>query len=372
LINPEEMAVSQVKWCCPAILSEVMYMPDHKTGYLLLFILIILAGCRATSTAGQTPAPQSSLTLTRTAPAPGEQTFTAVSPTAPTEREMYLGQSAPGTQPQVFLPGLVSTEGIELFFALHPNLQEAYFTRVAGGRSMIMVTYLKEGQWTEPVEVPFGSGFQDVGPFITQDGKRLFFWSNRPLTPTTPLMPNHQIWLVEREGQGWGTPRNISLPIDSLDGEWDVSVTTDGWLYYMANYPSLEGKGLYRTKEVDGVYQMPQKVEVLSNEEGRIELEPVIAPDGKFMIFYSVGREDNLTPDGRVGDLYISILQPNRKWSEPQNLGLPINSEAEEATPALSPDGRFLFYASNRDAATNFPDIYWVSMEALADLLPAK
>jgi hypothetical protein len=175
--------------------------------------------------------------------------------------------------------------------------------------------------------------------------------------------------MVEREGDGWGDPENLLLPLDSVQGEWDVSVTADGTLYYMADYPSLGGYGLYRAEEADGIFQMPERIEVLSNENGMIELEPVISPDEQFMLFYSVGREDNLTPDGRVGDLYLSVRQPSGSWSVPQNLGSPVNSAAEEATPAFSPDGRFLFFASNRDARTNFPDIYWVSMEVIADLL---
>ena len=338
---------------------------DLKT--ILIMMLVLLAGCQPTADPGQpTSTPQG-------VPSPTPDTTRQATQT-PTKTkipslELYLGLPAVGLEPEVFLPGVISGEGIELFFALHPNLEEAYFTRVTRGRSLIMVTYLKSGEWTEPVAVSFSSDFQDAGPFITPDGKRLYFWSNRPLTPTTPLMRYHQIWTVEREGDGWGEPENLLLPIESVEGEWDVSVTADGTLYYMANYPSLGGYGLYRAEDVNGIFQMPERIEVLSNEQGMIELEPMISPDEKWMIFYSVGREDNLTPDGRVGDLYFSVRQPSGDWSVPLNLGSPVNSEAEEATPAFSPDGRFLFFASNRDARTNFPDIYWVSMDVIADLL---
>jgi len=335
--------------------------------FLVLFLLL-LAGCQGTAQEVKPSPTQTSIPTQPTTSDLAVATSTESGVATSVNRERYLGQPAPENLPEIFLPGLVSTEGIELFFALHPNLKEIYFTRVSGGRSMILVTYFDAGQWTEPTPAPFSSDFQDVGPFITLDGQQLYFWSNRPLTPTTPLMTKHQIWLVEREGDAWGEPKNLDLPLESRDGEWDVSVTADGRIYYMAHYPSLGGSGLYWTQEVDGSYQMPEKVDALSNEGTLIELEPVISPDGRFMIFYSVGREDNLTPDARVGDLYISFRQPSGKWSEPQNLGTPINSEAEEATPALSPDGRFLFFASNRNAPTKFPDIYWVSIEAIAGL----
>jgi hypothetical protein len=333
-----------------------------------LFILVLMVtGCGGNSPGDPANSVQKTLIATQTVPGLDTSTPEGLTPTIAVDREIYLGQPAPGLVPEMFLPGLVSTEGIELYLALHPNLKEAYFTRVARGRSMILVTYLEEDEWSEPVLAPFSSEFQDVGPFITPDGQRLYFWSNRPLTPTTPLLPKYQIWVVERDGNSWGEPRNLDMPIDSKDGEWDVSVTNNGHIYYMANYPSLGGPGLYMTQEIEGVYQMPTKVDALSNQDPLIELEPVVSPDEGFIIFYSVGREDNLTPDGRVGDLYISFRQPSGKWSEPENLGPSINSEAEEATPALSPDGRFLFFVSNRDAPTNFPDIYWVSMDAVLE-----
>lgn len=338
----------------------------HLLMVAFLFVwALTFTGCGGNSSGDSANTEQKTLAATQTTSSPYAPTPTGLTPTAAADREIYLGQPAPGLEPEMFLPGLVSTEGIELYFALHPNLKEAYFTRVARGRSMILVTYLEGDEWSEPELAPFSSEFQDVGPFITPDGQQLYFWSNRPLTPTTPLVPHHQIWIVEREGDSWGAPRNLDMPIDSKDGEWDVSVTQNGHIYYMANYPSLGGPGLYMTQEINGVYQMPIKVDALSNQDPLIELEPVVSPDESFVIFYSVGREDNLTPDGRVGDLYISFRQPSGKWSEPQNLGPPINSEAEEATPALSPDGRFLFFVSNRDAPTNFPDIYWISMDAV-------
>lgn len=334
---------------------------------IIPIVLLLLAGCQQSAEPEkQTPTPRGVPSSTPEATRQATQTPTRTKAANP---ELYLGQPAAGLQPEIFLPGVVSGEGIELFFALHPNLKEAYFTRVTRGRSLIMVTYLRASGWTDPTAVSFSSDYQDIGPFIAPDGKRLYFWSNRPLTPTTPLMRHHQIWVVEREGDAWGDPENLLLPVESVEGEWDVSVTADGTLYYMANYPALGGYGLYRAEEEDGSYQMPEKVDVLLNEEGIIELEPVISPDEQLMIFYSVGREDNLTSEGRVGDLYLSLRKPSGEWSEPQNLGPPVNSEAEEATPAFSPDGRFLFFASNRDARTNFPDIYWVSMDVIGDLL---
>ncbi len=300
----------------------------------------------------QTRAPAAAITETPT-----------LTPTAPL---IYLGTQAPGREPQVFLPGVVSTTGIEFYIAIHPNQREVYFTRIENGTPAIYASYYEGGAWSEPALAPFSSDFKDTGPFITPDGGQIFFWSTRPLVPGTLFRQEFQLWMAPREGNGWGKPVDLALPLESASGEESVSVTADGTLYYMADYPDLGGFGLYRAELAAGEYQMPEKVDVMGNEEGLVELEPIISPDERFLLFYSVGRPDNLTPDGRVGDLYIAFQQADGRWSEPQNLGEPVNSRAEESTPALSADGRYLFFASNRAGSHNFPDIYWVS----ADILP--
>ncbi|MDX9955791.1 MAG: hypothetical protein RBT75_16940, partial [Anaerolineae bacterium] len=86
--------------------------------------------------------------------------------------------------------------------------------------------------------------------------------------------------------------------------------------------------------------------------------------------FYSAGRPDNFTPNGKVGDLYIAFQDSTGKWSLPQNLGAKVNSEAEESTPTLSPDGKYLFFASNRGAGQRFPDLYWIEASFLQALNP--
>jgi hypothetical protein len=47
------------------------------------------------------------------------------------------------------------------------------------------------------------------------------------------------------------------------------------------------------------------------------------------------------------GDLYISFNRGGG-WTLPRNLGAPVNSIALDYTPSLSPDGKYLYWASNR------------------------
>lgn len=67
------------------------------------------------------------------------------------------------------------------------------------------------------------------------------------------------------------------------------------------------------------------------------------------LLFGSINR-----PDGfGASDLYVSFLNDNGSWSEAINLGEKINTAANERFPSLSPDGRYLFFVSNRSKPEN-------------------
>ena len=52
-------------------------------------------------------------------------------------------------------------------------------------------------------------------------------------------------------------------------------------------------------------------------------------------------------------------------WSDPWLLPEPINSERSDGYPSFSPDGRYFFFASDRDARGGVYSIYYVDVEAL-------
>ena len=61
-------------------------------------------------------------------------------------------------------------------------------------------------------------------------------------------------------------------------------------------------------------------------------------------------------PDGLGGfDLFVSYRE-NGKWSKAQNLGIPINSAADELSPKITRDGKYFFWTSARSNFGNAPD----------------
>ncbi len=78
-----------------------------------------------------------------------------------------------------------------------------------------------------------------------------------------------------------------------------------------------------------------------------------ISADGRLLFFTGCGRPGGL---GSC-DLYLSVRQKGI-WSEPVNLGAPVNSGAWESQPSVSADGRWLFFTSNRNGGKGKMDIW--------------
>ena len=307
----------------------------------------------------------------------------------PELRGPYLGQKPPGLEPEIFAPGIVSTGLATRDVAMTPDGSELYYSVSLGGRTMIMVTRLLDGVWTEPVVAPFSGRYLDIEPVISPDGGRFFFLSTRPQPGQEERSGwvYQDIWVMDREGDTWGTPYNLGPPVNSDAPEFFPSVTADGTLYF-----TREGEdrvsATWRSRLVDGAYAEPERMPPQVNC-GSDRFNVSVAPDESFAIVPSVGRDDSF---GGV-DYYVVFRADDDTWSEPVNLGSAINQpDGREWSASLSPDGKYLFFMSSRAyGETDIPltsrsitellelstepgwgssDIWWVSAQVIEQLRP--
>ncbi|MFO0493887.1 MAG: OmpA family protein, partial [Flavobacteriia bacterium] len=83
----------------------------------------------------------------------------------------------------------------------------------------------------------------------------------------------------------------------------------------------------------------------------------LIHPDGKTLYFASRGHV------GMGGsDIYVTRMDAKGNWSQPENLGYPINTKYEENSLMVSPDGEIAFFASDRKGGYGDLDIYYFEM----------
>ena len=273
----------------------------------------------------------------------------------------YLGQMEPGLKPEVFAPGVVSTKKKELNSVFTPDAKEFYFTVQEPPRGWTIMVMKREGDvWTKPRPADFSGTWSDVDHFLTPDGKKMYFCSNRPLDGKGATQNNFDIWMVERKGEGWSEAQNMGAPINSPENEFYPSVAKDGTIVFQSwRTGSKGGRDIYRARLTDGVYKTAESLGPPISTD-LAEGDALISPDGDFIIL-SVERPDGLG----AGDLCASFRGKDGSWSEPRNMGGEINTKANENCPIISPDGKFLFY-------TSAGDIYWVSSKIIDAFRPGR
>jgi hypothetical protein len=262
-----------------------------------------------------------------------------------TRSNISLIDRVPGT-PQVFAPGTISTEDMELNATFMPDGRSVYYTKRTPKLQLwvIVVSHLRNGRWSEPQIASFSGQYSDFDPFISPDGSKLFFSSSRPVDSRPKR--DFDIWVVERSGDAWSGPRHLDAPVNTPAQEFYPTVAANGTLYFSSNRDGGRGAlDIYRSRLIDGRYAEPESLGDSVNSE-RSDGDPYIAPDESYLLFVSYGRAD-----GRGdGDLYVS-RRGAAGWREARNLGPEINSSALDFCPIVSPDQQLLYFTSERGFA---------------------
>jgi len=256
----------------------------------------------------------------------------------------YLGQTPPGDTPVVFAPGIISTQSLEHSAAIFtPDGNEVYWYAFMMNEISAPhhIRFMKRinNRWTKPEAfLPFGDSIHYLDPFISLDGKKLYF--------SAKVYKKHEIWFVEKNGDGWGTPKSADTAINNADYQGQPALNSSGTLYY------LSSSGIARSKFKNGQFQKPEILSFNINLD-KTDLDPCIAPDDSYLIFASMRR--NCTRN-----LYISFHDTiSDRWSEPINFGEPINGICTRFA-AISPDGKYLFFTRYNGEIMS-QDIFWVS-----------
>lgn len=273
-----------------------------------------------------------------------------------------FGLASRPLEPQLFAAGIVSTEDDERGGTFNPEGTEFYFGKLGPYTTfprigIICVSRLRDGRWAPPEVVPFSGRYLDFPPRMAPDGRRMYFASSRPVPGLT--IPAIRIWSVDRDGETWTEPLPLAPPVNAPPDRWnlDPSVTSSGTLYFSSDREEQGRFQIYRSRFVDGRYQAPEKLDGAVNSPYS-ESEAFVSPDERTLMFVSTGlqgppyaaRPQDLVGAGARyprGDLYVSEAR-NGVWTPARHIGHRVNTVAEESFPSLTPDGRFLFFTSDR------------------------
>jgi outer membrane protein OmpA-like peptidoglycan-associated protein len=160
-------------------------------------------------------------------------------------------------------------------------------------------------------------------------------------------------------------PINLGDSVNTEAAEYYPSVTiTDSLLVFTRRGDNIREDFFQST-------QLENRFSKASIIDGDINLEEqkgaiTVSQDGEWMLFAGNFKEGF----GNF-DIYISYYTPEG-WSEPQNLGENINTDAWESSPTLSPDKRALYFSSNRPGGYGGSDIYVSYLKPNGSWSPAQ
>lgn len=187
-------------------------------------------------------------------------------------------------------------------------------------------------------------------PSLTIDNKELVFTRNLNRS-------NEDFFYCQKEGDNWTTAQPMYGDINTPMNEGAQNISQDGqWLVFTGCY-RRDGFG---SCDIYISYLTDQGWSDAVNMGGKINSEfwdsqPCLSPDKRDLYFAS------RVPGGYGGsDLYVSHLLPNGKWSDPENLGPGINTPGDEQCPFIHADNQTLYFTSNGHPGYGDADLYYV------------
>lgn len=221
----------------------------------------------------------------------------------------------------------------------------------------------KQGTWSEPVLMPFSGPHSDSDPFVSPDGRWLYFVSERPSTEGGASTQG-DIWRYGLQQEG---PLE-RLPLSSDGTEYSPVVTQSGALYFASDRPGGKGRGdLYRAAAVNDGFAEPTALGSAFNlATGEWNLW--VSADESEIVFEASSRSTNVAVPG---DLYYS-WKAGADWAAAISIDS-INTAHSELMARLTPDGTtLLFTRAPIGGNARIEQTPWdrVRMEARANYAP--
>ena len=257
---------------------------------------------------------------------------------------------------------------------IRPQLDEGgsvlYFTRRGDNGKKDIYSARRDGErWRDAAPVAgLNTEYDEIGPVIQKGGEKLYLYSNRP-----GGYGGFDIYESHRTTDGWSKPRNVGSAVNSPAHEYDPCVSSEGKRLFFSSNRSpqmqrllLEGKlnnrsaawrstlradlglnkfDLYESRRANsGESWNPARTIPQINRENSNEGAPVVDGGGAFLYFVS-DRVQRPNEESNF-DIYRVRLRAEQ-FGNPENLGVGVNSPANEIEPALSEEGFRIYFSRN-------------------------
>ncbi len=223
---------------------------------------------------------------------------------------------------------------------------------VQGGEDFFESFIRDDGTWSPPVPLPgVNTPMNEGAPTLSGDGRTMIFTACE--TPRDGYGPRRgkgscdlfeSVW--DEASRTWSMGQNLGAP-NSKGWESQPALSADGNTLVFAKSVKghLEPSDLVVCHRLDnGGWSTPRKLPGSVNTE-RTEESPFLHPDGKTLYFSSDGH-----PGFGKLDVFVSKLQKDGTWGEPQNLGPGVNSAGKDNSLMVMPRGGVALFATTRES----------------------
>lgn len=223
----------------------------------------------------------------------------------------------------------------------------------------IVVSYKDDnGKWSKPVSLSdyVNTNGHEASVSLSADGQTLIVFKDDG--------GNGNIYYTQWDGKTWGGLQTFGSDINTKHWEPHACLSVDGnTLFFTSDRPGGKGgRDIYRSVKLpNGKWSKASNLGAGVNTEYD-EDSPFLHPDGKMFFFASKGHK---TMGGF--DLMFSIIDDDGKYSEPINLGHPINTPDDDVFYSTSPDGKRAYFSSAKDGGYGEKDIYMISIAGVAE-----
>jgi len=195
------------------------------------------------------------------------------------------------------------------------------------------------------------SGESEYFPSLTIDGSELIF--TRKLNNT-----NEDFFSSVKKADGeWDIAKPVGGNVNTPQSEGAQHISSDGdWLVFTGCYRP-DGFGscdIYISYKTPGGWLEPENLGRVINSD-QWESQPCLSPDKRDLYFAS-------KRNGGYGgsDIYVSHLLPDGRWSYPENLGPGINTPGDEQCPFIHADNQTLYFTSTHWPGYGDEDLFYV------------
>lgn len=248
----------------------------------------------------------------------------------------------------------ISTDGGTILFT--SNRDNGHVVNSVGTYDNdIYMTQMDGGKWSKAKNMgaPLNTDKDETATMMSYDGTKILMFKD--------VGGNFDLLRSDLKGSKWSEPQSVSHNINSEHNQTHASFDHTEKKYFLLVSKNIEGRNpsndIYFSGVIDAKtkrYGTPQPVGIAVNSkfsEGSVFMHP----NGEEMYFSSEGHNS-------MGgyDIFVSYFKQGQ-WSEPVNMGYPINTPYDDMFFAATANGKFAYIASNRAGGKGGMDIYKVT-----------